>query len=561
MDINKHIIDQRIQKIVSENPDWFGGSDAPDRPNEDAKRRKLSKAFVCLAVSTYLNIEMIEAESLMTEGANDAGIDAIYIGDFSDHEFPVTIFQGKYVFDLDKDSNFPANSVQRVVSSIGAIFDPNKDVQMNEDLKPKVEEIRSLISDGYVPTIKVVFTNNGLIWNNDGNNHIENASYPDEQVQFEHFNHKDIVALLQAKKNINATIKLSGKSFQEDFNFKRVLVGKVNVTEIFNLFEKHGDTLLERNIRRYLGLNKNRVNEAIKTTLLGNKKDNFYFYNNGVTMVCGKFSYNALQSTDWNVKVDNLQIINGGQSCKTIQHTIHENPGQDFSQVFILVRIYELSGDGIDELIDDITIATNSQNPVDLRDLRANDAMQLNLESDIKELGFTYKRKKEGSNNGDIIPSSVAAEAIYSIWRKKPHLAKFKRNELFGTFYKKTFGNINGAQLVLAVLIYRFCDNQRRKSPLVATYPHLSYSNYFMAMLMAQILLDDLGIVFEKLSHKEFPKAKNYFEENKDALFDKANGVLIAALEKLYPSGYEKIDLRRLSATFRRGDLLALLGT
>ena len=559
MDINKHIIDQRIQKIVSENPDWFIEIDKNNKNSDSAQRQKLSRAFVCLAVSTYLSIELTEAENLLTEGGQDAGIDAIFIGDFNDYEFPVTIFQGKYVFDLDKDSNFPANSVQRVASSIKAIFDPYMEVEMNNDLKPKVEEIRSLILDGYVPIIKVIFTNNGLSWNKDGDNHIANANYPEDQVEFEHFNHFDIVNSLKSKKNINTTLKLSGKSFQEDFNFKRVLVGKVPVSEILTLFETYGDTILERNIRRHLGLSKNRVNEAIKTTLLSNKKDNFYFYNNGVTMVCGKFSHNALQTTDWSVRVDDLQIINGGQSCKTIQHTLKENPDVDFSQVFVLVRLYELSGDGTDELINDVTIATNSQNPVDLRDLRANDTIQVNLESDIKELGYVYKRKKDGvSVGGDVIPSSVAAEAIYAIWRKKPHQAKFKRNELFGKFYHEVFDNINGAQLVLAVLIYRFCDNQRRKSSL--SYPHIPYSNYFMAMLMAQIILKDLNIAFNKLSHKEFAQIKSYFEQNKEQLFDKANTVLVTALGKIYTNGYENIELRRLSATFRRGDLMSFLG-
>jgi len=551
MDINKHIIDQRVKKIVSENPIWF------EKINDET--RKISKAFVCLAVSTYLSVELAEAESLLTEGGNDAGIDAIFVGDFNDYEFPVTIFQTKYVFDINKDSHFPANSIQRVVNSIGAIFDPTKEVLMNPDLKPKVEEIRSLILDGYIPFVRVVFTNNGLTWNRDGNNHISNANFPLDQVEFEHFNHVDIVNSLKSRKEINTTIKFSGKSFQEDFNFKRVLVGKVNVTEILNLFETYGDTILERNIRRYLGLTKSRVNEAIKSTLLGNRKDNFYFYNNGVTMVCSKFSHNALQTSDWSVKVDDLQIINGGQSCKTIQHTLKENPDTDFSQVFILVRLYELSGDGMDELINDVTIATNSQNPVDLRDLRANDTIQINLETDIKELGFTYKRKKDGIMSGDIIPSSVAAEAIYSIWRKKPHQAKFKRNELFGKFYNEVFDNINGSQLVLSVLIYRFCDNQRRKNTLIDTFPHIPYSNYFMAMLIAQIILKDLNIAFDKISHKEFARVKDYFEQDKEKLFDRANTILITALGKLYADGYENIELRRLSATFRRGDLMSFL--
>ena len=48
MDINKHIIDQRIQKIVSENPDWFTEIDKNNKNSDGAQRQKLSRAFVCL---------------------------------------------------------------------------------------------------------------------------------------------------------------------------------------------------------------------------------------------------------------------------------------------------------------------------------------------------------------------------------------------------------------------------------------------------------------------------------------------------------------------------------
>jgi hypothetical protein len=548
MDINKHIVDQRITKIVADNPAWFGAI--------GDERQKKSKAFVILSVAAYLAIEIEEAKNLITEGGNDAGVDAIFIGDLNDYEFPVTIFQGKYVFDLEKDANFPANSIQRIIGAIAAIFDPGKPVLLNNDLKPKVQEIRSLISDGYIPAVRCICVNNGLTWNTEGNQHIENAGFPSNQVQFEHFNHDDIVQLLQAHKGVKATLHFSGKSIVDDFNYKRVLIGKVNVVEFAQLFESHGDALLEKNIRRYLGLSKNRVNESIQNTLVGDKKDNFYFYNNGVTIVCSKFSYNALQRDDWNVTIENLQIINGGQSCKTIQQTIHHHPGLDYSQVFVLVRLYELSGKDIDDLITDITIATNSQNPVDLRDLRANDEKQRKLELDIKELGYNYKRKKDAALTGDVIPSSVVAESVFTIWKRKPHLAKFKRNELFGKFYEEVFKDLNAAQAVLAILIYRYCDNQRRRYELYEKHPHLPYSNYFIAMIIGDLVLSDLNLQLPQLTHLNFEKVKNYFESNKESLFTRANILLEDALKPFYPDGIQNIEPRRLSASFRRGELL-----
>ena len=552
MDINKHIIDQRIRKIVQDKPEWFTES--------NDENYKISKSFVLLTVSTYLNIELAEAFSMVTDGGDDAGIDAIYIGDTNDLELPVTIFQGKYVFNLDKESNYPANSVLRVINSIGSIFDPSKEVQLNPKLKPQIEEIRSLISDGYIPVVKIVLFNNGIKWNDEGEQHIVNAGFPKDQVEFEYINHQNVVDFIQSSKEIKASLRLTGESVVESFNFKRVLIGKVNVAEIAKLFQAHGDGLLEKNIRRYLGLNRNRVNEAIQETLLGERKDNFYFKNNGITMICKKFSYNALQEKNWDIIAEDIQIINGGQTCKTIQHTVNENPTKDFSQVFVLVRLYELSDSNEDNenLVNEITLATNSQNPVDLSNLRANDSIQRTLETDIKELGYNYRRKKDiASTTESIIPLSVAAQAVYSIWKSKPHVAKFKRKELFGSLYDDVYRPTpNAAQVVIAVLIYRYCDNQRRKTALIEEYPHIPYSNYFLSMIIGQLLLKKTNITLANLTHKNFEQVKTYFDTNKDTLFTEANTILITALNQLYNEDYTNLEMPRLSAAFRRGDLL-----
>ena len=549
MDLNKHIVDQRIRKIVSENHEWFS--------YERNEEKRLTKAFVLLGVASYLGIELSEALSLMTEGGGDAGVDAIFIGDIVDYDFPVTIFQGKYKFNLENDSNFPANSVLRVVNAVKNIFDRSKSIQMNDDLLPKVEEIRSLIADGYVPRINCVLISNGIMWNQEGQDHIDNEKFPSDQVSFDLFNHNDIIKQLQKRDGIKETLSLQGKGILEEFNYKRVIIGKMSVAEIAELMNKYGDSLLEKNIRKYLGLRKNRVNEGIQTTLATEKRNNFYFFNNGITMTCSKFMHNALEREDWKVKVEDLQIINGGQTCKTILQTVKAHGEIDFSQVFVLLRLYELPGEGHEELLADITYATNSQNPVDLRDLKANDKLQKDLEIAVGELGYSYKTKRDNIMSfGDSIPSSVAAEAVYAIWRGKPHLAKMKRNELFGKFYNEVFDGLNAAQLVMAVLIFRFCDSQRKKKSLLEQYPHISYSNYFLSMLMGREMLSRLNIQLKELNHRTFEDAKTLFDQQKDELFSFANNRLIESLNSLYTTGYQHLELRRLSAVFRRGDLL-----
>lgn len=61
-----------------------------------------------------------------------------------------------------------------------------------------------------------------------------------------------------------------------------------------------------------------------------------------------------------------------------------KHPNIDFSQVYILVRLYEVNDD--EDIVKDITYATNSQNPIDFRDLKSNDSIQILLETSAADL-------------------------------------------------------------------------------------------------------------------------------------------------------------------------------
>jgi len=271
--------------------------------------------------------------------------------------------------------------------------------------------------------VRFILCNNGLKWTSQAQQLIDHERFP-ERVHFEHVNQDILIGLMQAAKPVQDTVRLSGKAIVEDFNFIRVMVGKVPVTEIAELLRRHGDRLLERNIRRYLGLVGNRVNEGIRQTLNDPaQRSSFYFYNNGLTLTCKKFDYNALQGDNYQVRVEGLQIINGGQTCKTIEATLAGLIGeqQDLDKAFVLVRLYQLPAEGPD-LVRQITYATNSQNPVDLRDLRSNDQMQRQLELSIAELGYAYRRQRSDTPiKSTDITTATAAEAVLSVWRRWPH--------------------------------------------------------------------------------------------------------------------------------------------
>jgi hypothetical protein len=341
----------------------------------------------------------------------------------------------------------------------------------------------------------------------------------------------------------------------------------MSVSAIAELINKHGNKLLERNIRRYLGLHGNRVNQAIKSTLLSEDCGNFYFYNNGITLVCDSFSYNGLQAENHIVPVKNLQIINGGQTCMTIYETLNSKQQSQQSlfstkeEAFVLVRLYELS-DNNQDLVNQITFATNSQNPVDLKDLKANDAKQVQLEQDIEGLSYTYKRKRsDQSTSSHMITSGAAAEAILSVWRESPHQAKFFTREHFGKLYEKIFtDDLNGTQVIISVLLYRLAEN-RRKRPEENDPSFVRYGSCFFAMQMGKKLLTAMGkIDLKDLNHRNFLEAKRLIEDNGEDWLNEAIQDVDKALQALYGTTVvDDISMQQLSATFRRGDLIEKL--
>jgi hypothetical protein len=273
MDINASIIDQRVRGIATSHASVLEG-------DEDKRR---SAAFVLLCIKTVLDFDDDEALECLTDGGQDAGIDGIHVGDVQDGELTVTLFQGKYKRDLEGQAGYPANAIQKVISTVTALFDPDRPIMLHQKLEVQVEDARSRVRDGHIPTVRVILCNNGKVWGPDGQQLIDN--FASAQVSWEHVNHERLVQLLKKRAPVNDTLQLKGRAVVEDFNYRRVLIGKVPVEEIRALFDRHGDLLLERNIRRYLGLHENRVNVGIRNTLLtSGKRPNFYFYNNGITV-------------------------------------------------------------------------------------------------------------------------------------------------------------------------------------------------------------------------------------------------------------------------------------
>lgn len=559
MNINVGIIDQQVRGLAQRLKSQI--EEELDKTLDETTTR--SVAFVVLCAKVMLGLTEDEAVEALTEGGNDFGVDAIQVGDLGDGEFVVTLFQGKYHHEnLEGVKGFPQSGVEKAVQAVRALFNPAAPVDLNPRLRARIEEVRSLILDGNIPRVRFLLCSNGTPWKVPESQAIIDRENFGDRATFEHVNQDLLVQILGATAPVKESIKFTGKSLAEDIQFVRVFIGKVAVSEIARIMDAHGDRLLDRNIRRYLGLHGNRVNEAIQRTLMDpDERPNFFFYNNGVTLICDRFDFNSLQTENHIVRVEGLQVINGGQTSKTIQSTLSagqlnlSQPEQENAHV--LVRLYQVPREA-GPSVQTITYAINSQNPVDLKDLRSGDERQKSLELSMTELGFEYRRQRSDTSlSTKDISVGTAAEAVLSVWRERPQRAKFRQGELFDKAYEDIFTNdLTAAQVVIAVMLFRIAENKRKRPPADAP-EFVRYAANFAAMLMGRYLLADLGVGLTKLDHRKFEDARNLISTNGEIYFDRAIQELKVALDGLY--GEHQVGPQRLAATFRRGDLFTTL--
>ena len=521
------IIDQRVSGIVGAQ----AGVLAEQLGLGGDETRLRSAAFLWLVAKTAFELDDDEALDAIVDGGNDFGVDILYFEPPERGEIEIAVVQGKYRTNLDGQAAFPENGVMKLIDAVGVLFDPHRPIAANARLQQRVEYVRSVIAEGAVPRVAAIAANNGARWTAEAQARIDRAARDfDGQVEWRHVGAEELLALLGAGKPIDAELMLTGLATVETFDYRRVLTGRMSAGELARLVRVHGSRLFERNVRRYLGLSGNRVNEAMAETLRKpEERPNFYFYNNGVTIVCSHFRHNALQRDGWRVPVSDLQIVNGGQTVMTAW-TVAGEVGPDIEEAEVLVRLYELPRDA-DTLVEAITFATNSQSPVVLRDLKANDARQQKIAISMKELGYTYRPKREERRvKHDEFTSATVAEAVLAVWRERPQQARFGRRRHFGALYETIFSrDLNGAQAAAAALLLRRAEARRRRPPEDAP-DFIAYGSYFVAMLMGRYLLADMGIPRARLDHRNFEEARDLAERKGDEYMDRAECEIADAL-------------------------------
>ena len=143
-----------------------------------------------------------------------------------------------------------------------------------------------------------------------------------------------------------------------------------------DLYDEYKTRLMENNVRQFLQFT-GKINKGIKDTIESHPWM-FLAYNNGISATAKSVT---LKGENVITSIENLQIVNGGQTTASLYYARKMNPSVDLSNIHVQVKISVVKKDEeFDRIVSNISRCANTQNKVNDADFSANDERLVQLE-------------------------------------------------------------------------------------------------------------------------------------------------------------------------------------
>jgi hypothetical protein len=195
--------------------------------------------------------------------------------------------------------------------------------------------------------------------------------------------------------------------------------------------------IFELNVRDFAGIENNRVNQDIVSTLHSNDSTKFGLLNNGITIV-GK----SLSKGQGKYTIKNFYIVNGCQTTNVLSENIEKINDDMWLSVKIVIT-------QDDRIIRDIVKATNNQTEVEEIQLLSMDEYQEELESfynSFTKYTRLYYERRDGQYRGNpeaelikIVNPETQMKSFASIFLNVPQIASRFAGKLQEEISKKIF--------------------------------------------------------------------------------------------------------------------------
>lgn len=262
--------------------------------------------------------------------------------------------------------------------------------------------------------------------------------FPQAKFEFQFKGATDLLSLARRQPTTSFELR-----FTESLTGRDGYIALVRLDDFFRFIRTDNSqlrkTLFEANVRDYQG--SNQVNEEMHQTLVGGGPEEFWWLNNGVTVVANR----AVQGGK-TLTIEDPQIVNGQQtSTEIFNYCVSQGNATDDRCVMVRV-IVATDTTSRDRIIK----ATNSQTSIPPSSLRATEKIHRDIEEYLAPFGVYYDRRKNsqkqlGRPTDKIVSIAMLSQAMMSIVLQRPDDARarpstlIKKDEDYDSIFDESF--------------------------------------------------------------------------------------------------------------------------
>lgn len=317
----------------------------------------------------------------------------------------------------------------------------------------------------------------------------------------------------------NFTLELP---FSDELSNEETYVILAKLKDYYNFITDNGKLrryLFDSNVRDFMGLNQ--VNQDIKKTLLNVNSPDFWWLNNGVTILATGASIIGKS-----IQIQDIQIVNGLQTSESIFRYFDEG-GIDEKQRSLLVKIIVSK---VDENRDAIIRATNNQTFVEVSALHATDKIQRDVEEILKVNDLYYERrtnfyKNQGISNEKLFTPLYIASGFVSLILKSPEQGTLLRNKFMRSKqqYEIIFSELTNIEVwpKIAFILKetdKFLETKRPNSNGLSEH-FLKYRRHYLSFLAISLITKKVDFSINDIVNLETSNLTNsIFQEAWDVI-------------------------------------------
>lgn len=458
--------------------------------DENINDDKLFEYFAAEQLLKDENLDEDEINSGLVGDSYDNGIDGFYI--FLDgelvreigqlegtyKEMRVYFHQYKNSYKIQEDVVLKFNNAFRDILN----FDNEVLKGWNDEIKDKIILLRDVILKTATYAIKIKFIINHISKANSSDIK-DNESYWGKvrnmketikesgisrlEVEYNFIGGEELKELSYKKPEYSIELTLKDSPLTMEFGNNIGYIALVSLSNYYNFITDDGKIrkyVFDNNVRDYQ--NKTVVNKEIEGTIKDDLSTDFWWLNNGITIIAGRDSSQIGKK----LSLKNVQIVNGLQTSYSIFNSFQEleiDKNSDTRSLFVKIIISDEK-----DTIDKIIRATNSQNSIPSGVLRSTDNIQRDIEQYFLSKGYYYDRRKNyyknlGKPREKIISINLLSQCIVSLIlpEKNPSRARSNPTILIkkDEDYKKVFYTIKNFQTYLnAVMIFKSVEKEMK---------------------------------------------------------------------------------------------------